>query len=77
MDKNKLIQNILAYQKKLVKILKAEERLSNIFPINKLRLEKQTRARNNVINNINNELKVLINMGEKFKLKRTKKLEKS
>ena len=70
--KTELKQNLDHFQKKLVKIIKAEERLSKQYPINSSRLKKQADARNKATKHVDHILTTLLNMGETFKLKRKK-----
>lgn len=75
--KNNLLNNITNCQRKLVKIIKVEQKLSQQHPPKKQRLKKVSEARYKVMNDINIMAHLLVNMGESFKIAPRKKIKKS
>ncbi len=74
--KENLLHNLMQYQKKLLKIIKAEHRLSQQYPTNENRLLKQYEARYKTMSDINNVAHLLIDMGEKVSIDIKKKKHK-
>lgn len=70
--KENLLRNLTVLQKKLVKILRAEDKLSRKYPISQNRLDKLKQIREITLNDINNIANLLIDMGETIKVRRFK-----
>jgi hypothetical protein len=71
--KVELQEKLVRFQKKLVKIIEAESRISKQYSPNRIRLQKQADARYKTMNDIDAILCTLLDMGETFKIKRKKK----
>ena len=76
LSKEEIEHELMQYQKKLIKIIKAEERLSSQNPVNTSRLKRQTTARIETSNYLKSLFNRLVDLGGAIDVKLKRKVLK-